>query len=628
MVSWLLRFLILYFCLGVFLGAQAAPPFQDNMAQRARACTVCHGDQGRAGPDGYYPRLAGKPAAYLYQQLLNFRDGRRHYAPMAALLTNLDDSYLHALADYFSAQSVPYPAPKPTTLNAAENASGRKLVYEGNKAQGVPACTQCHGLQLTGVNPDMPGLLGLPVDYINAQLGSWRTDRRSTASPDCMATVAKRLTAADVNAAARWLASQPVPRNAHAADHKPPPSPTTLALKCAELATTQAASAEQEPRGAYLARLGNCAHCHTAHGGLPYAGGRAVDTPFGAVFSSNLTSDPAFGIGAWSADDFWRALHHGESKDGRLLYPAFPYTSYTHISRPDSDALFAYLKTVPAQPKANQAHALRWPMDRQIALRAWRLVFFNPAPTEANPGSPSASASSAAYVRGEYLVQGLGHCIECHGARNALGALSGAPVGSVLPGGQWFAPSLNDATQASVSAWTVEEIARFLQTGVNDHALAQGPMAEVVLHGTQYLTDADAQAMALYLKALPQTTTNPAGKATALTDLAAGAKLYETHCADCHGLQGQGRANAYPALAGNRAVLMDNTNNLIHSVLEGGFAAATKGHPRPFGMPPFVLQLNNSEIAAVLTYVRKAWGNQAGALTEFDINKLRRSQAP
>ena len=598
------------------------------MGQRARACTVCHGDQGRAGPDGYYPRLAGKPAAYLYQQLVNFRSGRRHYAPMAALLTNLDDAYLHALADYFSAQTVPYPAPKPTTLSAAENESGRKLVSEGNKAQRVPACTQCHGLQLTGVNPDNPGLLGLPVDYINAQIGSWRTGRRSTATPDCMATVAKRLTAAEVNAAARWLASQPVPLDAHAADHKPPPSQDTLELKCAELATAQTAPAVLEPRGAYLARLGNCANCHTARGGAPFAGGRAVDTPFGAVFSSNITSDPVFGIGAWSTDDFWRALHHGEAKDGRLLYPAFPYTSYTHISRADADALFAFLKTVPAQPLANQSHQLRWPMNTQIALRVWRVLFFNPASTETTAVSQSATAANAAYARGAYLVEGLGHCVECHGARNALGALSGAPVGNVLPGSQWFAPSLNDRAQASVSSWTAEEIARFLQTGVNDSAEAQGPMAEVVQHGTQYLTDTDAQAMAVYLKALPQIENNGARGVVTRIASASGAKLYKTHCADCHGLQGQGRANAYPALVGNRAVLMDNTNNLIHSVLNGGFAATTKGNPRPFGMPPFMLQLNDGEIAAVLTFVRGAWGNQAGALTEFDINKLRRSQAP
>jgi mono/diheme cytochrome c family protein len=443
-----------------------------------------------------------------------------------------------------------------------------------------------------------------------------------------MAAVAKRLTAADVNAAARWLSSQPVPLNAHAADHKPVPSPVTLELKCAELATPQVAPAEQEPRGAYLARLGNCALCHTARGGLPYAGGRAVDTPFGAVFSSNITSDPAFGIGAWSADDFWRALHHGEAKDGRLLYPAFPYTSYTHINRADSDALFAYLKTVPAQPRSNQPPLLRWPMNTQMALRAWRVLFFKPAPAEATAPPQSTTPVNAATTRGAYLVEGLGHCMECHGTRNAMGALTGSSLGSVLPASQWFAPSLNVAAQASVSTWTLDEISRFLQTGVNGKAEAQGPMAEVVQHGTQYLTDADAQAMALYLKALPQSENIVAPRGAASTGSTAGAKLYETHCADCHGLQGQGRANVYPALAGNRAVLMDNANNLIHSVLDGGFSATTKGNARPFGMPPFMLQLNDGEIATVLTYVRNAWGNQASALTEFDINKLRRSRAP
>jgi mono/diheme cytochrome c family protein len=300
----------------------------------------------------------------------------------------------------------------------------------------------------------------------------------------------------------------------------------------------------------------------------------------------------------------------------------------------DSDALFAYLQTLPAQPRANQAHALRWPMNTQVALRAWRLLFFRPASQQPTAAS-LLPVDALELQRGAYLVQGLGHCLECHGARNALGAMTDAPVGSVLPGSRWFAPSLRDTTQASVALWSVDETARFLQTGVNSHALAQGPMAEVVLHGTQYLSDADARAMARYLQALPQTAapadTAPApapAKPAARKVSNAGAKLYETHCADCHGLQGQGRANAYPALAGNRAVLMGNTNNLMHSVLNGGFAAATKGHPRPFGMPPFLLQLNDGELAAVLTYVRSAWGNQASALTEFDINALRRSQTP
>ena len=196
MVSWLLRCVLLCLCLVAGVAAMAAPPFEDSMAQRALACTACHGEQGRAGPDGYYPRLAGKPAGYLVQQLRNFRDGRRHYGPMTGLLDGLDDAYLLTLADYFSALSVPYPPPKPAAASAAEQERGRKLAQEGNPSRGIPACTQCHGLELTGVNPDIPGLLGLPGDYLNAQLGGWQTGQRATNAPDCMATIAKRLTAA------------------------------------------------------------------------------------------------------------------------------------------------------------------------------------------------------------------------------------------------------------------------------------------------------------------------------------------------------------------------------------------------------------------------------------------------
>ncbi len=627
MYYWLLRCLLFGFCLGAGVAAPASRPFEDSMAQRTLACTGCHGDQGRAGPDGYYPRLAGKPAGYLYQQLRNFRDGRRHYTPMTGLLDSLDDAYLQALADYFSALSVPYPAPKPAASNPAEQERGRTLVQEGNPSRGIPACTQCHGLELTGVNPDIPGLLGLPGDYLNAQLGGWQTGQRGTSAPDCMATIAKRLTAADIHVVSTWLSAQTVPPNAHAADRKPTATRAPMDLPCAKRPAPASASGELQPRGAYLALVGNCAHCHTARGGAAYAGGRAIDTPFGAVLSSNISSDREHGIGAWSADDFWRALHHGESRNGRLLNPAFPYTSFTHMSRTDTDALLAYLQTVPAQSRANQPHALRWPLNTQLALRAWRTLFFRPAstpPLATNPLPPGA----AELQRGAYLVQGPGHCFECHGSRNLLGALTGDRDGSVLPGSQWFAPSLSDPAQASVAGWTVEETARFLQTGVNDKAVASGPMAEVVLHGTQYLNDADALAMAQYLRALPQQPSGSAPQAVQRATATAGAKLYEKHCADCHGQQGLGRAGVYPALAGNRAVLLANSNNLVHAVLGGGFAAATAGHARPYGMPPFMLQLSDSEIAAVLTYVRSAWGNRAAAVSEFDINKLRRSQAP
>jgi cytochrome c553 len=193
--------------------AGAAPPFEDSMAQRTQACTACHGDQGRAGPDGYYPRLAGKPAGYLYNQLLNFREGRRHYGLMTGLLDPLSHDYLQEIAEYFSALQLPYPAPTASPATRAVLQRGETLATRGDATLKIPACTQCHGDALTGVEPGVPGLLGLPRDYLNAQLGSWITGQRRAHTPDCMAQVAKTLSATDVTAVSTWLASRPLPTN-------------------------------------------------------------------------------------------------------------------------------------------------------------------------------------------------------------------------------------------------------------------------------------------------------------------------------------------------------------------------------------------------------------------------------
>lgn len=631
--------------LGLWLatGAQAATPFEDSMAQRTLACTACHGPQGKAGPEGYYPRLAGKPADYLYNQLINFRTERRHYPLMSGLLGTLDDNYLHAIADHFATLSVPYPPPHASTASADEMQLGQRLVQQGERARGIPACTQCHGEQLTGLKPATPGLLGLPADYLIAQLGGWQTGQRHAAEPDCMAKVVQQLNAKDISAMARWLAAQKVPDNAHPAERRPPRSADAdaQAMRCgSDTAAAAPALPAANPnvdaalvaRGAYLARVGNCMLCHTAVGGMAYGGGRPQETPFGAVLSRNITPDPQYGIGTWSADDFWQALHHGLSKDGSALYPAFPYTSYTQVSRADSDALFAYLKTLAPAPQPNKAHTLRWPFSTQLSLRVWRTLFFKPYEETGKPAAAgTATAQDAALERGRYLVQGLGHCLECHGKRNVMGALSNTPGegGSVLPGQQWIAPSLSDPAGASVVAWSEADIRSYLQTGRNSQAQARGPMAEAVLHGLQYLSDPDALAIARYLKTLPQQKPQPPAARAVVSSatLTKGGKLYESYCADCHGKDGRGRADAYPALVGNRSVLQEPPNNLINTVLGGAFAPATPGHPRPFGMPPFVLQMRDADMAAVLSYIRNAWGNQALSISEFDINKFRRMRA-
>ena len=601
----------------MFLTGAQARPFEDTLAQRTLACAACHGDQGRAGPDGYYPRLAGKPAGYLYNQLSHFQQGRRHYMPMLNLIDPLSDAYLRDMAEHFASLSLPYPAPKPADAPPAVLARGQLLAKQGDKALGLPACTQCHGTALTGVQPNTPGLLGLPRDYLNAQLGGWQTGQRKAHAPDCMADIAKKLRTDDAHAVATWLAAQPVPGDAKAVDARPRWPKGEEEIQCGS--ATPPPTTTTPSRGAYLARIGNCASCHTARGGEPYAGGRGIDTPFGAVFSSNLTSDPGTGLGLWSADDFWQALHHGQSKNGRWLNPAFPYTSYTHISREDSDALFAFFQTLAPVKRAQTTPTLAWPLGTQAALGIWRTLYFTPATPPQD--------------RGTYLVKGLGHCAECHSKRNALGGItsSGLNAGGTLPRSQWFAPALTRIEEAGVAHWPEHDIVQFLTTGRVGNAVATGPMAEVVLHGTQYLTEADARAIARHLKALQTndntTVTQPSVTTKILPDAALkrGAAVYEKHCLECHGKEGQGQAGAYPALAGNRAVNTSHTSNLGLAVLNGGFAPATAGNPRPFGMPGFLLILSDTEIAAVLTYIRTSWGNTGTAVNEFDINKLRSS---
>ena len=385
------------------------------------------------------------------------------------------------------------------------------------------------------------------------------------------------------------------------------------------------ANSELIAHGAYLARAGNCMTCHTTRGGEPYAGGRAIETPFGAVYTSNLTPDDKSGIGSWSAAHFWRAMHNGRSKDGRLLYPAFPYTSYTQVTREDSDALFAYLRSLPAVSSPNQAHGLQFPFDSQAALAIWRALYFKPGVYQPEAGR------NAEWNRGAYLVQGLGHCSACHAARNALGATTGGTnlAGGLIPVQNWYAPSLASPHEAGVADWEKQEIVSLLKNGISKNASVAGPMAGVVLGSTQYLTPHDVGAMAKYLKELPPSTTAQStvvSSATRVAGSAAGAKLYEQHCAGCHGIQGGGVHNAYPALAGNRAVTMPQTANLVQIVLHGGYAPATLGNPRPFGMPPFVLVLSDSEIAALLTHLRQSWGNQASGVTSLDVNRIRANQ--
>ena len=212
--------------------ATAAAPFEDTMAQRTLACTACHGPQGRAAADGYYPRLAGKPAGYLYNQLLNFREGRRHYGLMTRLIDPLNNAYLLEIAQYFANLDVPYPVPPAAQAPEAVLRLGQQLVMKGDASRQVPACVQCHGRAMTGVAPDVPGLLGLPRDYLSAQLGAWKAGQRRAHSPDCMNTIVARLSLNDINAVASWIAAQPLPANTRPAAAPPAWAAGMEALTC------------------------------------------------------------------------------------------------------------------------------------------------------------------------------------------------------------------------------------------------------------------------------------------------------------------------------------------------------------------------------------------------------------
>ncbi|MCE4537820.1 cytochrome c [Pelomonas sp. P7] len=388
--------------------------------------------------------------------------------------------------------------------------------------------------------------------------------------------------------------------------------------------TPRSTTSADARRGAYLAAVGNCAGCHTARGGARLAGGRPIPTPFGTVFSPNLTPD-ATGLAGWSANDFWRALHLGISRDGRLLVPAHPITNTTLVSREDADALHAWLQAQPAMAAPRRAHELRWPYGTQLAQAAWRALYFRPGTFRPDP------ARGDAWNRGAYLSQGLAHCSACHAGRDALGGDAGAADfrGGRLAGLGWVAPSLHDPAEAGVQRWPAEALMRWLRDGHADGHAALGPMAEVVLGSTSALNDADLAAMATYLHALPEQAV-PRAEPTEpdLRRREQGAALYRDHCAACHGERGEGRrdasgALAYPPLAGSRIVTQASAANLIRVIERGGFGPATPGHPRPYGMPPFAGVLGAEELAALASHLRQSFGHQAGDVDAVEVVRLR-----
>ncbi|GLQ92168.1 c-type cytochrome [Dyella acidisoli] len=374
-------------------------------------------------------------------------------------------------------------------------------------------------------------------------------------------------------------------------------------------------------KGRYLATAGDCVSCHTARGGEPYAGGRMLPTPFGGIPAPNITPDRDTGIGQWAFNDFWRAMHEGIGRNGEPLYPAFSYTSFTKVTRDDAIAIFAYLRSLPIVHQPNASLALRFPYNVRSTLTAWRAVYFKAGVYQADP------SQSVSWNRGAYLVQGLGHCNECHAARGAWGGLNAdtALSGGRIPEQDWYAPDLSTQANGGLQGWSRQDIIDVLKNGQASKGAAIGPMADVVAHSTQHLHDDDLQAIADYLLSLPARAAPKAVSASfdskPLADR--GSSIYVERCADCHGKDGAGVPGVYPPLDGNASVTEPTGINATRVVLLGGFPSVTAGNPRPYSMPPYAQQLSDADVAAVVTYIRQAWSNRASAVQERDVATYR-----
>ena len=395
-----------------------------------------------------------------------------------------------------------------------------------------------------------------------------------------------------------------------------------LLLTAAPAAAQDANTWSTVERGLYLTRLGDCAACHTVEENEPYAGGLGLPTPFGTIYSANLTPDAETGIGDWSKEEFYRAMTEGVRPDGTRLYPAFPYTHFTRVRRDDADAIYTYLRNV--EPVRNRIPEvdIPWPLDVRTSMRGWNILFF-----EEGELAPVADRSET-WNRGRYLVEGLGHCSACHSPRNMLGAEkegTASYTGGTVEG--WFAPSLRQgAGGEGLGDWSNEELAEFLRHGRNERTAAVGPMAEVVEKSTRWLSDEDLKAVVTYIKELPfETPDETAPEPVSKEDPAmqAGSEIYATQCAACHGIEGEGIATQFGTLAGSSLVHASVPLTVVRMILEGARAVPTDKYPTPHAMPAFDWKLSDEDVAAVATYVRNSFGNAAPAVTAETVGEVR-----
>jgi mono/diheme cytochrome c family protein len=372
-------------------------------------------------------------------------------------------------------------------------------------------------------------------------------------------------------------------------------------------------------RGRHLVNAGDCAACHTAKEGKPFAGGRAVVTPFGTIYSTNITPDRETGLGGWSDEDFYNAMHFGVAPGGRRLYPAFPYPYFTKLTRDDVHAMRAYLDTLPAVKNPQRAPDLPWPLSMRVMMRGWNLLFFDPGTYQPN------RQKSAEWNRGAYLVQGAGHCGACHTPKNFLGA---DKQDQALHGGaiqNWFAPKIAGNMHDGTGAWSVADIVEYLKTGRNAHSGAAGLMAEVVMDSTSKLPKSDLHAMAVYIKDVDGGPAPPAKDEQKGPQMATGKAIFNDSCAACHQADGKGVPRMFPPLAHNANVQQRDPTTVIRVILDGAQTVQTDKQPTASTMPAYGWKLKDGEIAAVATYVRNAWGNSAPPVDPEQVGKLRKT---
>jgi mono/diheme cytochrome c family protein len=370
-------------------------------------------------------------------------------------------------------------------------------------------------------------------------------------------------------------------------------------------------------KGHYLTTVADCFACHTvANASKPFAGGRPIETPFGIITSSNITSDNETGIGAWSDEQFDDAVRKGIRPDGSRLYPAMPFPAYTKMTRDDVLAIRAYLATVEPVHQPVKANTLPFPFNIRLAMRAWDALYFTKG--EFLPDSQQ----SPAWNRGAYLVQGPGHCTSCHTPKSFLGGdrTSDNLRGFNLQG--WFAPDITGDVGQGLGQWSEADIISYLKTGHNRITAATGPMAEEVVNSTSQYDDDDVHAIATYLKSLPgQQAAAPARAEPSVMN--AGEAIYRDQCSACHGLDGQGVAMLFPSLAQSSLAHASDSTSAIRLVLRGGRSVATNAEPTAPGMPSFGWQFNDAQVAAVLTYIRNAWKTSAAPVSADAVRKAR-----